>query len=136
MAWFRRARSLLAAWLLACSFVLCMATPSRAEDVRPRERRVCVRPPGEDLDRWVFSNGGKVLTERWALQVYGPRNITVYVFDPNAPPISATYFPARLFGGLKCSPKGAPNKVEPKAPRKKSEAGPRKNKTKRARAWA
>ena len=54
MAWFRRARSLLAAWLLACSFVLCMATPSRAEDVRPRERRVCVRPPGETLDRWVF----------------------------------------------------------------------------------
>jgi len=95
-----------------------------------------VRPPGEDLDRWVFSNGGKVLTERWALQVYGPRNITVYVFDPNAPAISATYFPARLFGGLKCPPKGAPNKVEPKAPRKKSEAGPRKNKTKRARARA
>ena len=62
VAWFRRARSLLPLWVLACSFVLCIATPSRAEDVRPKELLVCVRPPGETLDRWVFSNGGKVLT--------------------------------------------------------------------------
>jgi hypothetical protein len=136
MAWFRRARSLLTAWLLACSFVLCMATPSRAEDVRPRERRVCVRPPGETLDRWVFFERRQGAHGALGFAGVWPRNITVYVFDPNAPPISATYFPARLFGGLKCPPKGAPNKVEPKAPRKKSEAGPRKNKTKRARAWA
>jgi len=131
VAWFRRARSLLPLWVLACSFVLCIATPSRAEDVRPRERRVCVRPPGETLDRWVFSNGGKVLTERWALQVYGPRNITVYVFDPSAPAISATYFPPRRFNNLKCPAKVAPKKPEPKAPRPKSEAGPRKKKTKK-----
>ncbi|HZF48904.1 MAG TPA: hypothetical protein VE093_09660, partial [Polyangiaceae bacterium] len=90
-----------------------------------------MRPPGETLDRWVFSNGGKVLTERWALQVYGPGNITVYVFDPNAPAISATYFPPRRFNNLKCPPKVAPKKPEPKAPHPKSEAGPRKNKTKK-----
>src|SRR4028118_1466278 len=88
VAWFRRARSLLPAWVLACAFVLCTATPARAEDVRPRELRVCVRPPGETLDRWVFSSGGKVLTERWALQVYGPRNNPVYVLDPRARAIS------------------------------------------------
>jgi hypothetical protein len=111
VAWFRRARSLLAAWVLACSFVLCIATPVRAEDERPRELRVCVRPPGETLDRWVFSSGGKVLTERWALQVYGPRNITVYVFDPNALAISATYFPPRRFHNLKCPPEGRAEKA-------------------------
>ncbi|HZF51429.1 MAG TPA: hypothetical protein VE093_22385, partial [Polyangiaceae bacterium] len=90
-----------------------------------------MRPPGENLDRWVFSNGGKVLTERWALQVYGPRNITVYIFDPSAPAISATYFPPRRFNNLKCPPKVAPKKPEPKAPRPKSEALPRKKKTKK-----
>src|SRR5687767_3318643 len=108
VAWFRRGLRLLVTCVLACSFVLFIATPSRAEQVRPREVRVCVRPPGENLDRWVFSPGGKVLTERWALQVYGPRKTTVYVFDPNAPAISATYFPPRLFGGLKCPAKVAP----------------------------
>jgi hypothetical protein len=113
--------------VLACSFVLCFATPSRAEDVRPREVRVCVRPPGEDLDRWVFSDG-KVLTEHWALRVYGPRKITVYVFDPNAPAISATYFPPKLFGNLKCPAKVAQKKPEAKAAPKKSEAGPHKKK--------
>ena len=114
----------LPAWVLACSLVLCIATPSRADDVRPREVRVCVRPPGESLDRWVFA-GGKVLTERWALQVYGARNITVYVFDPSAPAISATYFPPRLFRDLKCPAKVAPKKPAPKAAPPKSEAGPR-----------
>ena len=119
--------------VLACSFVLCMTTPSRADDVRPREVRVCVRPPGEGLDRWVLSPNGKVLTERWALEVYGPRTITVYVFDPSAPPISATYLPPRLFGNLKCPAKVAPKTIEPKAARKKSEAGPRtKNEAERA----
>jgi hypothetical protein len=74
----------------------------------------------------VVSSGGKVLTERWALQVYGARNITVYVFDPNAPAISATYFPPRLFGNLKCPAKVAPKKPPPKAAPTKSEAGQRK----------
>ncbi|NUQ74333.1 MAG: hypothetical protein HUU21_12315, partial [Polyangiaceae bacterium] len=113
--------------MFACSLVLSIATPARAEDIRSREVRVCVRPPGESLDRWVFSpGGGKVLTERWARMVYGPRNITVYVFDPSAPAISATYFPPRLFNGLKCPPRSAPKKLIPKAPRTKSEAAPRK----------
>jgi hypothetical protein len=118
--------------VLACSFVVCIAAPSRADNARPREVRVCVRPPGAaNLDRWVISDGGKVLTERFAFQANKARKITVYVFDPNAPPISATYFPRRLFGDLQCPAKGAPKKVEPKAPRKTSEAGPRKNKTRK-----
>jgi hypothetical protein len=129
VAWLRRALRLLSTWVLACSFGLGMATPARAEGVRPREVRVCVRPPGaENLDRWAISPGGKVLTERWALMVYKTRQITVFVFDPKAPPISATYFPPRLFGDLQCLAKVAPKKLEPKAARKKSEAAPRKKK--------
>ncbi|NUQ78163.1 MAG: hypothetical protein HUU21_31925, partial [Polyangiaceae bacterium] len=98
-------------WVFACSLVLCIAKPARADNYRSREVRVCVRPPGESLDRWVFSPGGMVLTEKWARQAYGPRNITVYVFDPSAPAISATYLPSKLFHGLKCPPKAAKKKI-------------------------
>lgn len=39
VAWFRRARSRLPAWVLACAFVLCTATPARAvaAHLKPRE---------------------------------------------------------------------------------------------------
>jgi hypothetical protein len=129
MAWFRRALCLLWAWVLAGSFGLCLATPARAGDVRPRELRVCVRPPGvpAGLDRWTYSNSGKLITDRWALKTGNAREITVYVFDRNAPAISATYLPKR-FGELKCPPKAAPNKSKPDPARKKKEATARKKK--------
>ena len=104
-----------------------MAAPSRAEDVRSKEVRVCVRPPDvpDDLDRWVYSPGGKVMTESWARKTGNARDITVYVFDRSAPSRSATYFPKRL-GELKCPPKAAPKKSKPDAARKKKGDAARK----------
>ncbi len=119
MAGFRRALCLVWTRALAGSFVLSVAAPARADHVRSKEVRVCVRPPDVPayLDRWVYSPGGKVMTEGWARKASTVRDITVYVFDRSAPSSSATKLPGR-FGDLKCPAKAAPKKSKPDAARK------------------
>ncbi|MDI1475479.1 hypothetical protein [Polyangium sp. y55x31] len=114
--------------LASCSplvlLFLCVPTLARAEVVR-----VCVKPPdvAPNVNEWAYSPGAKaVWTTSRAQFTAKSQGLTVYVFDPYAPPESARRLPIP-HNKLTCPappprPKPAPPKDAPKAPAEENKA--------------
>ncbi|MDI1446344.1 hypothetical protein [Polyangium sp. 6x1] len=113
------------AWCLPLILlVLCAPRGARAEVIR-----VCVKPPdvAPNANEWAYSPGAKALwTTSRAKFTTKSEGLTVYVFDPYAPPTSARLLPIphnKLTCPTPPRPKPAPPKDAPKASAEENEAG-------------
>ncbi|MDC3958176.1 hypothetical protein [Polyangium jinanense] len=112
--------------LAACSplVLLFLCAPSLARAEIP----VCVRLPGHPkMDRFALSGSATVITKDWAVFTAKTNGLTVFVYDPYAPPENVRFLPPP-HNKLKCPappprPKPAPAKTAPKAPAEESKAG-------------
>ncbi|MDI1480438.1 hypothetical protein QHF84_27710 [Polyangium sp. y55x31] len=104
-------------------FVLCAPSRVRAEV------RVCVKPPdiASNVNEWAYSPGAKAMwTTSRAKFTTKAQGLTVYVFDPYAPPESAKLLPIphnKLTCPAPPRPKPAPPKDPSKAPAAENKAG-------------
>ncbi|MDI1448740.1 hypothetical protein [Polyangium sp. 6x1] len=105
--------------------VVCVPNVARADVIR-----VCVKPPdvAPNVNEWAYSPGAKALwTTSRAKFTTKSQGLTVYVFDPYAPPASTRLLPIP-HNKLTCPappphPKPAPPKDAPKAPAEEGKAG-------------
>ncbi|MDI1483515.1 hypothetical protein [Polyangium sp. y55x31] len=112
----------LVAWCLPLALlVLCLPMVARAEIP------VCVRLPGQPkMDRWALSGSATVITKDWAVFTAKTSGLTVFVYDPYAPPENVRFLPPP-HDKLKCPappprPKPAPPKDASKAPAEENKA--------------
>ncbi|MDI1481195.1 hypothetical protein [Polyangium sp. y55x31] len=102
--------------------VLCVPTVARAEI------RVCVRLPGHPkMDQWALSGSATVMTQSWQVFAAKTSGLTIFVYDPYAPPGNVRFLPPP-YNKLTCPtppprPKPAPAKDTRKAPGEESKAG-------------
>ena len=115
-------RRVLAFCLSLILLLLCLPVVARAEIP------VCVRLPGHPkMDRFALSGSATVLTEDWQVFTAKTNGLTVFVYDPYAPPENVRFLPPP-HDKLKCPkppprPKAPPAaKDAPKAPREKNKA--------------
>lgn len=80
-------------WYLSCLLVLTLSPAALAE-----ERHVCVRPPGvpANVGRWVYDAKDKrvILSNESEFRQQSAGKV-VYVYDPQAPPDSISFLPAK-----------------------------------------
>jgi hypothetical protein len=101
-------------------FACLMTGAGAGAQAQGAEIRVCARPPDVPVNvhRWALLPGGKVFTPSQATFQQKTRGLTVYVFDPNAPPSSVRHLPAP-YNQMKCGvspPVAPPATTKPSAP--------------------